>query len=177
MIKKLLPFILALTTALQTLEANAQTSDSLTFVREKSGEKVFVTEGMIVEIQTTDKQKVAGEFIGATESKLQIKQNKKVQDINFSELKKITAYNEGSKDPITGSVRFVVSASSATSMILGAGALAGGITTVADNKALGVGLIGISIPLIYYGIKWHLMLKNADRDVIKLNKGWQLQTD
>lgn len=149
-------------------------SDSLTFIHAQSDQKVLLTQGMLLEIKTNDNQKLVGEFNGGSSTELYLKQKNNNQKLALSAIKKITAYKEGSKDPITGTVRFVVSASSATSMILGAGAMAGGIATVSNNKALGIGLIGISIPLIYYGIKLHFMLKNADRDVIKMNKGWTI---
>ncbi len=147
-------------------------ADSLTFIYTNTNQKVVLTKGMLLEVKTKDRQKLIGEFIGGSESELLLKQKDKTHKLAIANTNKIVIYKEGSKDPITGSVRFVVSASRYTSLILGAGAAAGGIATVSNNKALGIGLIGVSIPLIYYGIKLHFMLKNADRDVIKMNKGW-----
>lgn len=147
-------------------------SDSLTFIHAQKEEKTLITKGMLLEIKTKDNQLLIGSFAGGSDTQILLKQKSNTQNLTISNLKKIIAYKEGSKDAITGSVRFVVRASSATSLILGAGAAAGGIATISDNTALGAGLIVLSIPLIYYGIKLHFMLKNADRDVIKLNKGW-----
>lgn len=152
------------------------TSDTLTFVHTKTEQKVMLTKGMLIEVKTDDNRKFVGEFVMSVDDHIQIKLSKTVENLPVADLKKIIVYREGSKDPITGTVRLVVSASSATSMILGAGAMAGGIATVSNNKVLGIGLIGASIPLIYYGIKLHFMLKNADRDVIKMNKGWEVST-
>ncbi|SMD31999.1 hypothetical protein SAMN04488029_0337 [Reichenbachiella faecimaris] len=149
-------------------------SDSLTFIHFKTEQKVILTTGMLVEIKTNDHQKLVGEFTGGSTTALHLKQKNSTQKLAMANIKKITAYNEGSKDPITGTVRFVVSASSATSLLLGGGAAAGGIVTISSHAALGLGLMGVSVPLIYYGIKLHLMLKNADRDVIKMNKGWEV---
>lgn len=174
MIKQILLTFLFLCSSFS--ETLAQT-DSLTFAHEKSGEEVLITQGMIVEILTRDKQREVGEFLSGSSNELQLKQKSGNQSFKISDLKKITVYKEGSKDPITGTLRFVISASSATSLILGAGAAAGGIATIGNNKALGYGLIGLSIPLIYYGGKLFFMLKNADRDVIKMNKGWVAKTN
>lgn len=174
MFKKVLICLLCLTYSNISLALNPDQSDSLSFVHEKSGDQVLVTNGMLVEILTKDKQKIVGEFTKGSKSAIHLKQKNEVESYPLSDIKKITIYREGSKDPITGTLRFVVSASSATSLILGGGAAIGGIATISNNKALGFGLIGLSVPLIYYGMKLHFMLKNADRDIVKLHKGWQV---
>lgn len=177
MISKVILVHLILSYSLSPETSLAQnTSDSLTFIHQKTDKKVVLTQGMLLEIKTKDGQKLIGEFIQGSDAVLHLKQKSKVHKLTITNINKIVAYKEGSKDPITGTLRFVVSASRYTSLILGTGAAAGGIATVSNNKALGIGLIGVSIPLIYYGLKLHFMLKNADRDIIKMNKGWTVSS-
>ncbi len=177
MSKKILLCLLFLAHSFFVLSAVPDSqSDSLTFIHTKSDEKVILTKGTLVEVITNEKQKTVGEFIEGSINHILLEQNGANQKIIIGDIKKLIIHKEGSKDPITGTVRFVVSASRSTSLLLGAGAAAGGIATVKNNSALGVGLIAASIPLIYYGLKLHFMLKNAGRDVVKPGNGWKVST-
>jgi len=150
--------------------------DSLNFVNTKRNKTATLKKGMKIEILTNTKQRIIGEFSSASENNIELKQNKDIVLIAMADIKKILIYNQVSNDPITGSLRFLVGASSVTSLGLGGAAIIGGVATMGTSTLLGVGLFAVSVPLVYYGIKLQSLLKHGERSKIKLNNGWEVMT-
>ncbi|MEO9849540.1 MAG: hypothetical protein ABJE80_14135 [Reichenbachiella sp.] len=160
--------------SVENKEPGILASDSLEFVHTKRNEKVTVKEGMNLDILTHDKEKIMGEFKRASKDSIMLKQRGNTIAIAITNIKHVTVYPHS--NVMNSVLGIAVGGASATSLTLGGAALIGGIATLGNSVVLGVGLLGISVPLIYYGLDLYFMLKKAGRRKIKLNKGWRVLT-
>lgn len=152
----------------------AQASDSLIFVNAKRNQRVAVAEGRILDVVTNKKEKISGELISASKDSFELKQGEKIITIAVADIKQVMIHPHS--NVMTGILGIAVGAASATSLTLGGAAMIGGLFALDKSVLLGAGLITVSVPLIYYGVKLLIRLKKADRRKIKLNKGWKVET-
>ncbi|MDW7692233.1 hypothetical protein R9C00_14170 [Flammeovirgaceae bacterium SG7u.111] len=147
-------------------------SDSLFLLDTKRNDKIIVQKGMTLDVFTKENIKVTGELTQISADSIELKTAAKNIYVALVDITKITVYFQS--NPVKGMFQGLSGLIGFTSVGLGGASLIGGAAALSSSVVLGVGLIAVSAPLIYFGIKQLHNLSNSYQRTVKLNKRWKV---